>query len=214
MPKKALSTHCKNQVPLLLFSTASVPDSTNQFDECLVTSYVDFPYSGSQPDARAPPSKTARHFILKAEKNNAESQQNCNAKNPFCSAYRRTPGVPTGVLRFIMGGLTTADFVVVAVLGAGFLLAKNLCARASFGDMRFSTFMCRLALNRSARSFNSLAVGPPLDMFRAASWTLVFMSRLILFCCSILRTESCEKISSISRMNNESVPCCIGQLHG
>jgi hypothetical protein len=75
MPKKALSTHFKNQVPLLLFSTASVPDSTNQFDECLVTSYVDFPYSGSQTDARAPPSKTAHHFILKAEKqNNAESQ--------------------------------------------------------------------------------------------------------------------------------------------
>lgn len=42
-PKKALSTHFKNQVPLLLFSIANVPDSTNQFDECLVTSYVDFP---------------------------------------------------------------------------------------------------------------------------------------------------------------------------
>jgi hypothetical protein len=32
-------------------------------------------------------------------------------------------------------------------------------------------------------------------MFRAASWTRVFISRLIFFCCSILRTDSYEKLA-------------------
>jgi hypothetical protein len=103
---------------------------------------------------------------LKATRATLKIDENATPKS-ICIAYRREPGVPTGVPRFIIGGLTTAD--LGADLGATLLLAKNLCTRASFGEMRFSTFMCRLALSKSARSFNSLTVGPPVVMFRAAS---------------------------------------------
>jgi hypothetical protein len=56
-----------------------------------------------------------------------ESRNHEHAALKFnCKVYRREPDVPTGVPRFIMGGLTTAD-LAAALFGAEILLTKNLC---------------------------------------------------------------------------------------
>lgn len=84
-----------------------------------------------------------------------------HVRHESLSLRQKSPGVfithlrTPGVARFMTGVLTTAD------LGARFLLAKNLCERASLGWMRFSTFMWRVPLRRSAKSLSSATLGPP-----------------------------------------------------
>jgi hypothetical protein len=60
----------------------------------------------------------------------------------------------------------------VAVVGE-----KNLWVIAWEGEKRFSMFMCRQPLSKSAKSFSSFALGAPDVIPRAPSCTRVLRSR-------------------------------------
>jgi hypothetical protein len=116
---------------------------------------------------------------LKHAKPNAEKHaENATQRNSMRRAYLRT------VPRFIMGLTTAVNFGATALVAVGL---KNLWLIAWAGEKRFSMFMCRQPLSKSAKSFSSLALGAPDVISRAPSCTRVLRSRVTFFCGAILR---------------------------